>query len=292
MQEGLITTTDGRSVGFADFGVSAGETAVVWCHGGPGSRLEAGVFATAAIQDGLRLVGIDRPGYGRSTPQPGRTIGAWVSDALAVVDHLGIETFVAAGLSTGGAYALALAARSNRVTGAVAGCALSDMRWQEGRAMVPDALAVWQTPNRDSALALVAQIFGAHGEKMSAFTDEDAIAPSDAAMLANPGTQLIWQHNVVECFAQGVCGYTDDRLADGDGWGTFDVNAITCPVTVLHGTSDTVIPVAHAYHTARIVPGATLQIFDRLGHFSIASEVLPAINQMLARLDRAPMVSI
>ena len=45
-----------------------------------------------------------------SSVQPGRTIGGWVPDALAVADHLGIEQFVTAGTSTGGAYALALAA--------------------------------------------------------------------------------------------------------------------------------------------------------------------------------------
>jgi hypothetical protein len=49
---------------------------------------------------------------------------------------------------------------------------------------------------------------------------------------------------------------------------------------------------AHACHTAQVVPGATLRIFDPLGHFSIVREAVASITQMLARLDRAPMVSI
>jgi pimeloyl-ACP methyl ester carboxylesterase len=36
-------------------------------------------------------------------------------------------------------------------------------------------------------------------------------------------------------FTHGLQGYTDDRLADGAGWVTFDVRSIRCPVTVLHG---------------------------------------------------------
>jgi pimeloyl-ACP methyl ester carboxylesterase len=84
-----------------------------------------------------------------------------------------------------------------------------------------------------------------------------------------------------EMFASGVQGYTDDRLADGPGWGTFDVRAIRCPVTVLHGGSDTIVPVAQARHTASIVPGAKLEIHEELGHFSIASEVIGALSRLL-----------
>ena len=75
--------------------------AVLWCHGGPGCRLDPAYLAEAATAARLRLVGIDRPGYGRSDPEPGRTIAGWVPDALAVADHLGIDRFLIVGLSTG-----------------------------------------------------------------------------------------------------------------------------------------------------------------------------------------------
>src|SRR5262245_36047383 len=101
MTDGTLTLKDGRTVGFADFG-PANLMPVVWCHGGPGSRLEPFVFAEEARRAGLRIIGIDRPGYGRSTVQPGRTIGGWAHDGLAVVDHLGIDRFLTTGLSTGG----------------------------------------------------------------------------------------------------------------------------------------------------------------------------------------------
>jgi pimeloyl-ACP methyl ester carboxylesterase len=104
-----ILLAGSRTVGFVDYG-SPAATAVLWCHGGPGSRVEPAHLRSRAKAAGLRLIGIDRPGYGLSSVQPGRTIGGWVPDALAVADHLGIEQFVTAGTSTGGAYALALAA--------------------------------------------------------------------------------------------------------------------------------------------------------------------------------------
>ena len=281
MREGLIIVKDGRSVAYADYGTS-GDTAVVWCHGGPGSRLEPEICATAAARLGLRLVGIDRPGYGRSTPDIGRTIGGWVPDALAVVDHLGIDRFVSVGASTGGAYALALASLSRRVIGAVACCALTDMRWAEGRAMIPSAHPVWEAPTRQAAAAKVVEQFGERGEKIAVHTTGEGITASDRALFDNAEILAIWLRNIQEMFAQGVGGYTDDRLADGGGWGSFDVSAITCPVMVLHGSIDTFIPVAHAYHTVALVPGATLRIVDDRGHFSILTDIPSAIGQVVA----------
>ena len=59
---------------------------------------------------GLRVVGIDRPGYGSSIPRPGRTIADRVPDCLAVADELGLTRFTLVGVSTAGAYAFATAA--------------------------------------------------------------------------------------------------------------------------------------------------------------------------------------
>lgn len=119
---------DGRTVGFADYGPT-GATGVLWCQG-PGSRLEPAHVAAKATEAGFRLVGIDRPGYGTSTPRPARTIAGWVPEALTVADHLGIDQFVTVGVSTGGAYALALAALApERVLGVVACCSMTDARW-------------------------------------------------------------------------------------------------------------------------------------------------------------------
>ena len=279
MKEGKITMPDGRTVGFADYG-TPGQIPVLWCHGGPGCRFEPGYVAADAARAGLRLVGIDRPGYGQATPWPGRTIGGWVPDALAVADRLGIEKFVAVGCSTGGAYALALASRSDRVLGAVACCAVTDMGWAPGKAMNVSSQPVWNAPDREAGLAIAVTLFGEDGSKMPA--DGDGFGEADKALYANPEYRRYWFGMMIpEMFVQGVAGYTDDRLADGRGWHDFDVAAITCPVAVIHGAGDTFLPIANAHHTAAIVPGATLRIFDEHGHLSIVPEVVGVVRQML-----------
>jgi pimeloyl-ACP methyl ester carboxylesterase len=286
MKDSTITMTDGRTVGFADHG-SPSDTAVVWCHGGPGSRLEPGFVGDAARRAGLRLIGIDRPGYGRSTPQPGRTIGGWVPDALAVLDHLGIDQCVAVGLSTGGAYSLALAACSTRVIGVVPGGAVSDMAWPEGKAMNVCCHPMWSTRDREEALAIGREVWGEHGEKMLPPLGPMGLDAPDRALFATPEFLAWWIPYVPDMFASGVIGCVDDRLADGDGWGTFDVTRITCPVTVLHGAEDALMPVANAYHTAAIVPGATVRIVENIGHISLIPKFVEVVSELLKKVSYA-----
>ena len=103
-----LNTDDHRVVGFAEFGDPSG-TPVITCHGGPGSRLSPKRNAKEAAAAGFRLIGIDRPGYGESSPLPGRSIADWTNDALAVADYLELKNFFVEGTSTGGSYSLATA---------------------------------------------------------------------------------------------------------------------------------------------------------------------------------------
>jgi alpha-beta hydrolase superfamily lysophospholipase len=105
VEDRRIRLADGRVVSFADYGPAA-DMAVLWCHGGPGSRLEPAHLAAQAAQAGLRIIGIDRPGYGLSAPQPGRkrivdviharhTAGLIPGADLGIVDDLGHFSIVA-----------------------------------------------------------------------------------------------------------------------------------------------------------------------------------------------------
>lgn len=273
---------DARTIGFVDHGPLDG-IPVIWCHGGPGSRLEPHVFAPDAAASGLRMIGIDRPGYGLSSLDPGRTIGGWVPDALAVADHLGITDFMALGVSTGGAYALALAAlAAERVTGVVACCAMTDMRWEPARSLMDPAaaLALWAAPDRAAAAAAATEAFGKDGSKMLDPNDRP-LAAADLVVLADPRFLAAYAASMPDQFANGVYGYTDDRLADGPGWITFDAGSISCPVAVLHGDADTIVNVIHAHHTASIVPNAQLLVIEGLGHLSIVGHVVQALLDLI-----------
>jgi alpha/beta hydrolase family protein len=51
---------------------------------------------------GLRLISYDRPGYGESTSQPGRTMADCAADVRAICAALGIERLVTRGYPGGG----------------------------------------------------------------------------------------------------------------------------------------------------------------------------------------------
>jgi pimeloyl-ACP methyl ester carboxylesterase len=226
---------------------------------------------------------VDRPGYGLSAPRPDRTIADFVADALAVADHLGIERFVVAGGSTGGAYAVATAAMApGRVVAAVVYCGLSDMSDQPTRALMTAnrIQEIWGAPTRDDVIEICRDLLGDDGSRMGQALSGASMAPADLALISDPEFVERFMATVPASFTFGVVGYADDRIADGRGWGSFDPGAIRCPALVLHGGSDTGVPVENAHLTARLIPGADLRIFPDHGHFSIAVEVLPALAEL------------
>src|SRR5215210_5652350 len=108
--EGNIAVGDDRQIGFAEFGDPQGR-AIFWLHGTPGARrqipMEARVYAE---ERQIRLIGVDRPGIGSSTPFQYDTVSAFADDLRTIADTLGIDKFQVIGLSGGGPYTLACAA--------------------------------------------------------------------------------------------------------------------------------------------------------------------------------------
>src|SRR6185503_21040127 len=87
-----VTTRDGRTLAYLEVGDPHGRL-VIHNHGGPSSRLEARFFASAASKHRLRLVCVDRPGIGRSSPQTSRTYAGSADDMTTIADALGHRDF-------------------------------------------------------------------------------------------------------------------------------------------------------------------------------------------------------
>jgi pimeloyl-ACP methyl ester carboxylesterase len=281
MMESTLTTADGRTVGFTAYGPDA-NIPVMWCHGGPGSRLEPAGFEPFLDQLGLRVIGIDRPGYGLSSLRPGRSIADWVPDGVAVADALGVERFIAVGVSTGGAYALALAAMApERVRAVIACCALSDMRHQPSRETMskPHCHDLWNAPDRAAAIEVARAAFGDDGSRAMSTMDADLCA-ADKAFIAHAATGPAQEVSMRAQFANGVQGYVDDRRADGPGWVSFDVTAVGCPVVVVHGSDDTIVDPVNAHHTASLIPQATLRIEEGQGHLSVVASIVGPLMEL------------
>ncbi len=110
MNDRTISLSDGRTLAFTEVG-DAGGTPVIHFHGAPSSRLELGFLDSAFAEAGLRVITPDRPGYGGSSPHPGRTLAGWPTDVAALADALGVDRFVVSALSGGGPFAVVRPAR-------------------------------------------------------------------------------------------------------------------------------------------------------------------------------------
>ena len=103
-----FTLPGDRTLGFATFGAEAGPI-VFFLHGFGDSGLLGALFHEPGNSQGLRIVAVDRPGIGLSTPQPNRNVLDHTNDICLLAAHLQAKTYSIIGVSGGGPYALACA---------------------------------------------------------------------------------------------------------------------------------------------------------------------------------------
>ena len=270
-----VTLEDGRRLGFAQFG-SASAPPIFYFHGWPGSRLEAGFFDVPGVQ----MIGIDRPGYGLSDPNPKRKLGDWPGDVAALADRLGFEKFAVVGMSGGGPYAAACAhALRDRVTrvAIIAGLGppeapgMADSR-------VGYLLSLGQRPLASTLLLTVMRtlIRNAQAERriaqfrrrMPRATKDDEAMTSD------------FLHMLLASFREGLRvsarGASSDARIYGEPW-PFALHEIRAPVRVWHGQADTQVPVSIGRHYATHIPTAKGVFPADEGHVSIVVNYIEAI---------------
>jgi pimeloyl-ACP methyl ester carboxylesterase len=277
-----IRLEDGRRLAYAEWGDLGGRP-VVFIHGSPASRLFCPDEA-ATKAAGVRLITIDRAGYGRSDPRPGRTLLDWPGDFTALADHLDLPPCPVIGWSAGGRYALVLGVSvPERITTIGVAAAPGPMD------LIPNAIDGFD-PDEQAAYALLAtdRTTGlAAIASLSAWLEDDGWetmfldgwSTTDEALLADPATFEAMMAQTREGALQGRTGYEEDEVEFLSPWG-FDVGDIRRPVHVWVGAADPVVSTAHGRYLADAIPGATLVTFEGEGHlFPIAhwAEMLAAM---------------
>lgn len=104
----VCVLSDGRKIGIAYFGAQSGP-AVFYLHGFPGCRLSGVFFDEPGKKLGARIIAVERPGIGNSSPQPGRRVLDHASDIREIAQQLNLKSYGVIGVSGGGPYALACA---------------------------------------------------------------------------------------------------------------------------------------------------------------------------------------
>ncbi len=272
--------TGPRAVG-ADMGAGPAEGAgdelvVVWQHGTPNIGPPPAPLLAESRRRGIRWVSYDRPGYGGSSPRPGRDVASAADDVAAVADALGVARFAVMGHSGGGPHALACAALlPDRVLAVVSGSGLAPFD--------ADGLEWFGTMAPAGRADLRAAVRGraALEEHLAANDfDPDQFTPADHAALAGPWWWLGEGAGVGR--RTGWNGMVDDDLAYVAPWG-FRAQDVRAPLLVLQGGQDRIVPAAHGQWLTRAVPGAQLWLRPGDGHISVLTAAVDALEWLRAR---------
>ncbi len=285
---------DGRSVDVLAGGPSDA-LPLVFHTGTPGGLVPVVSLIDAAAAAGLRLIQYARPGYGNSSPQPGRTVADAAGDVAAILDQLGASSFLTAGWSGGGPHALACAALlPGRCLAAasIAGVAPRDadgLDWLAGMAEENHAefAAAEAGPEPLTAFLGVAAEELAHvtGDELAAGLG-GLVTAADRAVLAGQFADYL-ADSFRAALSTGIAGWRDDDLAFTSGWG-FTAGQIATPVSVWQGDLDAMVPHAHGQWLASRIPGASAHLLPGDGHLTLVAARLPDIIADLTALAGQP----
>lgn len=306
-----FTLPEGRTLGYADLGDPNGYP-LLWFHGFPGSRLEVIVFSEIARRLNIRLIALDRPGFGLSTFQPGRKIVDWPADVLAFIKHADLKRFIVLGASGGGPYALACAKHLPKELMSAVVLLACAPPWSAGTEDVPmfaraTALAATYVPRPFSIISmgvmgtgrwlantsLGARMIGWRLESDKAKRENTnpasavqsqreppLVGDEDSQAMAEKRINLI--RITFDPFAQGSKGFIQEALLlFTPHWG-FDFKDITFdPIHLYHGTKDYNAPFRMIQYMSDQLQHSTLHAFNDDTHFTITNHIEKILVEIL-----------
>jgi pimeloyl-ACP methyl ester carboxylesterase len=274
-----VELPDGRTLEYLIEG-EADRPALVLHHGTPGGATRCAPLSDAALRLGFRVLTPGRPGYGGSTPHPGRRVADVAPDTAAMLDALGVTDFVTLGWSGGGPHALACAAllpdrcRAAISMAGVAPYDASGLDWLAGMGEenVAEFGAALAGPAQLTEFMAAAEpgfatltpdnVIEALGDLISD-VDKKALVGAMADYLAESARYSV---------STGIAGWRDDDIAFTTPWG-FDPAALTVPVSVWQGDQDRMVPFTHGQWLAAHVPGARSHLIPGEGHISLINDI-------------------
>jgi pimeloyl-ACP methyl ester carboxylesterase len=273
----LLTRPGGRRIAVRDLTPDAPADApvVLFCHIAPGSgEFDPDPEVTAAR--GVRLITVDRPGYGSSDPTGDEfaSVELVADDAVAVLEDV-LAPGATAGLvgwSAGGRVALAVAVRRPDLVSRVA--VIGTPAPDEEVSWIPEEnKAGIEALRGASAADAHAALTGAMGPWVESLTGDDRFAvlgfgEADGVVLARPGVAERLRAMVDEAFAQGAAG----MVADVAGytlrpWG-FEPSDVTADVLLGYGADDA-LGEPHGRWWEQALPKARLEVVPDVGHLVV-----------------------
>ncbi|MBW2241919.1 MAG: alpha/beta hydrolase [Deltaproteobacteria bacterium] len=284
--EGTVEVGDGRSIGVAEYGDPDGE-AIFWFHGTPGGRRQVPPRAREFAADrGVRLIGVERPGVGSSTPHLHRSVAEGARDIEHIADRLNIDRFGVVGLSGGGPYVLACAHElpERVVAGAVLG-GVAPVCGDEAPVGGAVALARRFAPLLEALHQPLGHLVWATAFTLRPLASQafdlfiGTMPEGDQEVMSRPEMKQMFLDDMLRASRSQLHAPIYDAVLFSRPWG-FSLRDIQVPIRFWHGDSDHLVPLDHGEHQARLVPDSELKVRPREGHMGsldAADEILDTI---------------
>jgi pimeloyl-ACP methyl ester carboxylesterase len=272
------TLRDGRTLRYETFGDPDGHP-VIHCHGWGDSRLTRHPDDELTARTRTRLITVDRPGVGRSSPQRGRTMASWAHDVAALADHLELESFSVSGHSGGGPHALAVAAGlGDRVVSVAVICGWAPVDRPGGldgvRKDVRSLIAIGRRAPWSVRFLLgsAPRQYRKNPERAFAKQFANGMPPCDRAVLDDDVIHANILAGACESVRPGVTGLVQEALLlFAQPW-DIDWSAVAAPVELWYGADDTLTPPHMGTWLAEHLPAAHLRVVPHQGHLVLWSQ--------------------
>jgi 3-oxoadipate enol-lactonase len=246
---GLQLRLNNLKIGYTDDGPDNAPT-IVFIHGFPFDK-SMWERQIDTLKDNFRVVSYDVRGHGESDiGQADFSIDLFVSDLIALMNHLKIDMAVVCGLSMGGYIALrAMELHPTRLLGLVLCDTQCAADTPEGKEKRMKAIASLQEVGvKAYAESSIPNLFAPESLK----TKERSVDFIQELILKTPIKTLC---NTLQALAARP--ETCSRLAD-----------VSVPVLILVGKEDKITPVASAMFMHERIRGSSIRIIDDAGHLS------------------------
>ncbi|MFE3986211.1 alpha/beta fold hydrolase [Nocardia tengchongensis] len=274
-------------VSYAEYGAEDGMP-VLYCHGVPGTHVEGEAFHDAGQAAGVRVIAVDRPGMAQSSLPAGEQVADWAATVATLADQLGLSRFGVIGVSGGGPFALAIAARlPDRVTGvALVSAPAPSSEQPDAEELDPVALrrrkglnVLRRVPFLVHPMALEMSVVIRRRNGVAGLVSQ--MAPVDRSRVeADPELSAKLDVNLRRSFEQGSRGFAADiRLVFTRAWG-FDLHEVRVPVQVWHGDADGNVPAADARRLAAALPQANLHVVPGAGHLLFVDRAADILSSL------------
>ena len=253
--------------------------AVLLVHGTPDSRLARHPDPAATVAAGVRLVAVDRPGFGHSTVDPDGDPTSFATDAVRLLDHLALDKVDVLAWSAGASWALALGAvapervRSITILGGLAPFEALEPSTDDPAARAAAGEA--RLGMVDTAVELGPRLAA---EMIGPLLVPDPATPASAlehrrsgadgpqpGLTAIPGAEAQMAAALLDAVRQGPEGVVRDLAAQFSPT-PFDLGAVRAPVRLVTGQRDTTCPPAFAHWFAAHLPDARVEVVPEAGH--------------------------